>query len=302
VNAKTIPVNTQKTETEGKCLYTMKRLTPEFEGKLDIFTQYVAPYGGQGPNNPSDAFAPQGQVKLYGSVTYRGEPVQGKPVTYQIAGPPDFASSAVNFTDEDGLSLIEFTIPWEGVDFGLWDVSASVDIAGNVVSDTLMFRVGWLIEVRDVTINGTDIGTKEVGGKVYPQLYKGSTYELSASLKVITMQDPTACLQLQGIAPPKMVIVYTGVDELRQPIFTKYIELPIGPMSTTDPTPEQMKAFVLNADGRTKSNGKMSIYIPKTAFTGVAAIRANVLTAYPSGVAYNNPETGKKEVWIARKQ
>jgi hypothetical protein len=52
---------------------------------IDLYTQYPAPYGGQGPDNPSDMFWPQKEVWLYANVTYNWWPVQQKDVANSMA-------------------------------------------------------------------------------------------------------------------------------------------------------------------------------------------------------------------------
>lgn len=53
---------------------------------IDLFTQ-KEPYSGRGINKSSDAFAPQSQVVLSALVTYNGEPVEYKPVSFEVTPP-----------------------------------------------------------------------------------------------------------------------------------------------------------------------------------------------------------------------
>ena len=122
---------------------------------IDLYTQYPYPYGGQGPNEPSDAFAPQGGVILNASITYNLEPVAGKTVTYKIVH-GDFYYIRTSTSDINGIASILFRIPWpaenaEDQVFGIWNVTANVEIAGEVVYDTLQFEVGYLIEILSIT-------------------------------------------------------------------------------------------------------------------------------------------------------
>jgi len=131
--------------------------TPHFKvvGRgIDLYTQYPYPYGGQGPNEPSDAFGPQGGVNLCASVTYNLEPVVGKTVTYEIVhGELYYIRTATS--NINGTACFIFRIPWpaedpEGQVFGIWNVTANVEIAGDVVYDTLQFEVGYLIEILSI--------------------------------------------------------------------------------------------------------------------------------------------------------
>jgi hypothetical protein len=252
----------------------------------------------------SDAFAPQGQVKLYSNVTYRGEPVMGKPVAYRIIGPigTGYEFLAVQFSNEDGLALLEFSIPASKSYFGIWNVSASVDIAGQIITDYVFFRVGWLIEVKSITIK------PEEGTAPIPQygdiqkVYKGRKYTVSVTLKIITMQHPTKCVQLD-VPESKVILAYSGFDELKQPLFGAYYDITasIGVWKAS-PTVAEMESFVLGEGGRPYNNGQVEIEIPRSAYTGVGTIYANIFTDYPwlKGVPYSDPEIGSSRVWIQR--
>jgi len=137
---------------------------------IDVYTQYPYPYGGQGPNNPSDMFGPQQQVELYALVTYNEYPVQQKLVGFQIEhnGYHIYREAT---TDEYGVAHISFRIPWPCVDpvneiFGEWDVIATVEVAERRANDTLKFWVWWPVEVLSIeskyttykqTKNGVDM-------------------------------------------------------------------------------------------------------------------------------------------------
>jgi len=134
-----------------------EEIDPSSYRAIDLYTQ-KEPYGGRGPNQPSDAFAPQEDVILYAHVTYRDYPVPGKIVAFEVHGPINhvenlsFARTAV--TNADGVANVSFRMPWpngyvEEVVFGVWDVIAVVDIAEVVVNDTLTFKVGWIVYRHD---------------------------------------------------------------------------------------------------------------------------------------------------------
>lgn len=125
---------------------------------IDLYTQ-KEPFSGKGKNQPSDAFAPQEEVILYAYVTYRDDPVPGKIVAFEVHGPPNpyenisFTQAAI--TNENGLANVSFRISWPNghfkeTVFGTWNAIASVDIAGVIVSDSLSFMVGWIIELVEI--------------------------------------------------------------------------------------------------------------------------------------------------------
>ena len=122
--------------------------------QIDVYTQYPSPYGGQGPNNPSDPFAPQDLVCLTAHVTYNEWPVEGKLVTFTFETPGYPMGMVTAETDENGYATFCFRIPWpydkESV-LGIWKVTASVDIAQETVTDTITFKVGYIVELKSVT-------------------------------------------------------------------------------------------------------------------------------------------------------
>jgi hypothetical protein len=132
---------------------------------IDVYTQYPAPYGGQGGNATSDSFGPQQQVDLFALVTYNAYPVQQKLVGFQIYH--QGATQGYNFaregtTDADGMAHIAFRLPWPCNDpvneiFGWWYVNATVEVAEQVVVDNLKFWVWWPVEVVSIEPKFTSV-------------------------------------------------------------------------------------------------------------------------------------------------
>jgi hypothetical protein len=180
--------------------------------------------------------------------------------------------------------------------FGIWTIKASVDVAGQIVSDTLTFRFGWLVQGAITGV--TNEGTIPVGAQALPKLFKGKTYSLSSALNMITMQDPIKCFQIGS----KTLLTYTGFDELNAPLFNQYVDLTgsIGTFSNTV-TNASMQAFVASSTGRTYPVGVTSITIPSSAFSGIANMYLNVYSDYPwlSGVPYS--PAAAAQVWIQAK-
>jgi len=126
---------------------------------VDVYTQYPEPYGGQGANEHSDAFAPQMMVWLYAKVTYGGDRVTNKWVSFEVHNALGEKVTVLgNYSDLNGIATVHFRIPQTdkipgGEDpaiFGWWTVIATVEIAEKTVNDTLTFQVGWLIKVASV--------------------------------------------------------------------------------------------------------------------------------------------------------
>jgi hypothetical protein len=219
---------------------------------IDLYTQ-KEPYNGKGPNQPSDAFAPQDEVILYAYVTYRGDPVPGKIVAFEAHGPLNryenlsFITTAV--TDDEGIATTSFRIPWpnghpkEAV-FGVWNVIAVVDIAEVSVNDTLSFQVGWIIELIKVE-------TVDIYNFSKYAFMKGEDMHFRLTVKNIAMTDKKATLILD---------VYDNLS-----ISFGQIVLPdeqISPGVTT--------LFIKD------------LLIPETASLGEGTVYANAFTALPS--------------------
>jgi len=112
---------------------------------IDVYSQR----GGNGLDKPSDAFAPDECVIITAYYTYNGAPVAGKLITFNLYLPNGTnILSRVIETDDNGLAFTSFSIQQEPV-FGLYSLNASTPFGGQMVSDSLSFRVGWLVELLD---------------------------------------------------------------------------------------------------------------------------------------------------------
>jgi len=113
---------------------------------LDIYTQKPEPYSGRGPNAWSDAFAPQEEVILYGEAHWNCEPIEYKFVTFEVRDPTGkVIEYRVSPTNQYGIANASFRLP-SNATFGIYTVFGSVEILGEIGTDTLLFRVGWIIE------------------------------------------------------------------------------------------------------------------------------------------------------------
>jgi hypothetical protein len=95
---------------------------------------------------------------VHAKVTYNDEPVEYKPVGFEVINELgqriDFR---VEFTGPDGIATVCFRIPWQGSEaedyFGNYSIVGTVDIAGTVVSDTVKFKYGYIIAIRDIDVD-----------------------------------------------------------------------------------------------------------------------------------------------------
>lgn len=234
---------------------------------LDLFTQKV-PFGGKGPNIPSDAFQPQELVILYANVTYNGAAVVGKLVSFQVEGPANALSnitvSGTGITNSSGLATFSFRIPWpsehpEEIVFGIWSAVATVDVAQVAVEDTLTFRVGWILQI-------TSIAT--LNSELMPQttFFLQDIVNFNLTVENIAMVEKTGTITLEV------------EDAAGHPIINIMIE-----NLTFQP-------------GENNVNG--SSRIPSTATIGNATVWAAIYTAPPAegGVLYSPAISSEIEI------
>jgi len=88
---------------------------------IDVITSRGPfPLGSTPNNNPigvSDAFGPQEEICFYAKVTYNDEPVEYKPVGFQIINANGTTIDyRFAFTNASGIAEVCMRIPWEGMD------------------------------------------------------------------------------------------------------------------------------------------------------------------------------------------
>jgi len=276
--------------------------TVNFSGetmKIDLYTQYSQPWGGQGLHMASDAFPPDKVVELRTNVTVQGEGVPGKPVSYAIRAPNGEKLSATNLTQTDGIAVFKYLLPCPEDCFGQWTVRASVDLAGTEVSDTLYFLVGWLVEVMEV--------------EAPPIAYKSETMGVNVTLTRICMQDPgdimnilLKCPSGDPVTDNDLLLYITVTDELNQFVATSKLNTAITELSIYDSN-EFMDTIseqwmnhshvILTEYPAMAEIATSKILIPSWSFTGNATIHANLVTSCP-GIPYCPQCCGY--VWIKR--
>jgi hypothetical protein len=123
---------------------------------IDVYTQYPAPYGGQGYMQPSDMFWPQKEVILCANVSYNCWPVQQKLVTFTVWDNEENIWTVLQaVTDVDGVACVSFRLPWPCDDpeslIGVWCVTAEVDVACESITDEVCWHYDWLVNIVEVT-------------------------------------------------------------------------------------------------------------------------------------------------------
>jgi hypothetical protein len=286
---------------------------PDYPYSIDLYTQYESPYGGQGYRRPSDAFPPQAEISLFASLTYFGDAVAGKPVSYTISGPNGIQYSAVATTNSQGIAELKYILPWVA-SFGLWKATASWQVGSKIISDELSFRVGYLVEVKNIKLEKVeDAYTDPRDNKVYPVYYKGKTYTLDFDLSVISLQSPATIMkQLIGDTKADVWTAILIVDELGQPAaytglntrvatedYYKYVDLYVKDVNTTEQTHWGTdNKFISLEMSRTVSFKGNSVTIGPNAFSGKASIYGSVLTKL-GGVPYGVPSEPTL-IWIRK--
>jgi hypothetical protein len=166
-------------DNEGLSNSTSKLLKVlEFVLVIDVFTQ-KEPYSGRGPNQPSDAFAPQEEVILYAYVTYNYEPVAGKLVAFQVIDPNNITVTyREDTTNETGFACVNFRT-LSNATFGIYTVISVVSVADKTVEDILTFKLGWMVEI-------VGIETVDLAGEVKVNFTKGEHVQFKFKIQNIS--------------------------------------------------------------------------------------------------------------------
>ena len=220
--------------------------------KIDVWT-CKGEFGGIGPLGPypigwSDAYGPQEEVCVHAKVTYKDEPVEYKPVAFEmINGANMSVDFRTAFTNASGMATVCFRIPWEGslaeASFGNYSIVGTVDIAGSIVSDTVKFQYGYIVSIRGIIVTGSP-------------LKKTESLHIAVDLKSISM------------LPRNVFLTIVACDSCGVPIGLTKDWFPVDP-----------------EDGISNCH---SITIPTWAFISTGTIYVNVFTGPPSlgGVPY----------------
>ncbi len=246
---------------------------------VDLYTQYLLPWGGQGLNMASDAFPPHGVVELRMNVTFQGVGVPGKLVSFMIEAPNGETYSVVAFTQADGIAVFKYLLPSSEDCFGLWTAKASVDIAGTIVSDKLYFLMGWLVEVMEIDAPAI--------------AYKGETMDVTVVVTKVCLQDPrdimNMLLKCPGGCPGNdLLLCITVTDELNQPVATSKLNMTmitvLGVYDLDDFVKTMGERWMNHVDVILTQYSELAnavinrVPISPWSFSGNAKIRANLIT------------------------
>jgi hypothetical protein len=234
---------TYQTETDGYyelAGYVIGRV-------IDVYTQYPDPYGGQGPMQPSDMFWPQKEVILCVNVTYNEWPVQNKLVAFEIRDPSGaLVDMLTAVTDDYGMACTSYRIPWPCDNpedlFGVWEVTATVDIACIVVNDTLWFHFDYLVSWIDVTTDKAE-------------------YAHCEDIKV------TIAFGSHAMQSYTILIGFSVHDELNYPFGATYVEFQIGGAVFCELEPYELE---------------LQTHVVKWVAAGTATIYVNAYSDWPS--------------------
>jgi len=183
--------------------------------KIDVFTQKIS-FNGKGINQSSDAFEPQELVMLYANVTYNEDPIANKLVAFQVNNPANAFQNitivGVSSTNQSGIAQFSFRIPWpsenaEQIIFGEWFAIATVDIAQQVVVDTLTFQVGWIIKITNITTLNARLEpqTRYLRGEVI-------VFDLTVENIALTLKSATIMIDAQDA--DSYPIIHIEMDNL----------------------------------------------------------------------------------------
>jgi hypothetical protein len=253
--------------------YTMKPVMPVAMGKvIDVYISYYLddgtmieypfPWGAQGVANEtsgefmfSDMFWPQKEVCLDANVTYNGWPVQNKDVAFEVQAPDGTVMTVlVARTDENGHAFVLFRMNWPCDDpeslFGIWKVTATVDIACVVVTDYFYFKYDYLVHIWKVTTDKDEYAHCE---------YINVTVEYGS----------------RKIIPYPVLITVTLHDELNYPLITGTVWF-TGILNFEDYTYEDFLACTYK-----NYTDTVRLHVDKSVVAGVATLHVCALSTWP---------------------
>jgi parallel beta-helix repeat protein len=241
----TVKDNDQQTNSTSKPVKVLL-----YKLTIDLYSQHLEPFSGKGPNMPCDAFAPQSKIFLYAEVTYNYEPTEYKQVTFIVNDPNNITIvSRSDFTDQYGIAEINFTLASDAP-FGTYTAIATVEVSGRMANDTMPFKVGWLLEIIEVS-------TADQNGNPKIDFFYGEDIYFSIKIKNIAYTTKNATL------------TNSIIDERGQLMGASYIGVMV---------PPDIHEFDL----------LLKLTIPRWSFVGNAVVYANAYTDQPElgGVPY----------------
>jgi len=257
--------------------YLMKSIRTMLPGKaIDLYRCDIAdPWGAQGLANDTtgeamftDMIWPQKEMCLRANVTYNGWPVQNKDVAFEVmlfdVENPDLNYTVMTVlvarTDENGVAHVSFRMNWPCDDpeslFGIWKVTATVDIACEVITDYFYFKYDYLVRIWKVTTDPL----AEVGHN---------------GLINVTVEFGS-----RRITPELILITVTLHDELNYPLvtgtvaFTQWLTWPY--------TEQNMTTYAEFLACRYENyTGSVELKVDKSVVAGIATLHVCALSNWP---------------------
>lgn len=166
---------------------------------VDVYTQYPTPDGGQGRGMPSKPFRPLMEVFLCAYVTYNLSPVTQKIVAFEIEH-GEWVFILTSVTNSSGVAWVKFTIPWPDTDpsarvLGIWNVTATVNIADVIIEDKLWFYATLIDLNCDGKVDIKDIATVAIAFGSFPGHPRWNpTADLNSDAKIDMMDIATVAI------------------------------------------------------------------------------------------------------------
>lgn len=185
---------------------------------IDLFTEKT-PFDGKGANMSSDAFEPQELVVLRALATYNDGPQCNMLVAFQVSGPlnafENISFVGVGTTDMSGIAQYSFRLPWpcnnaEKTIFGQWTAIVTTDIAGQVVTDIVIFRVGWIVQITELATLSFQLQPRTLFSRLDLVVF-------NMTVQNIALTDKRAVIKVDAEDAMKNPIVYIQMQEILFP-------------------------------------------------------------------------------------
>jgi hypothetical protein len=122
---------------------------PQQLTKIDVLTNR----GGKGANITSEAYGPQELIRMYAIVTCRDTPVANRDVLFTVRSPNgSIVATRLGETNQTGVAYSEYRLPTTDASFGVWSITASVNVSQATISDTVKFAFNYLGSIENVQL------------------------------------------------------------------------------------------------------------------------------------------------------
>jgi hypothetical protein len=223
---------------------------------LDVYTNT----GGQGWNAPAGPVGPEGQVKVYASLTYGGAPVSQQLLTLNILdGATQIASRTVT-TASNGIGTTTLSLPLTlssgAPAFGEITITSSVSIGVTALNDSCSFMYNYLQKITRAQIAAGD----SYGSSSDPSFSRNTGPTVSVSVTVTNI----------NWAATSVYLTATIYDNNNVPV--AYVSVPeaITAATSGNLTSANTQTFTIRLN------------IPTFAFVGPATIYLNLFNGNPA--------------------